>query len=64
MKSRIRLLVLAIVTVSMVGCVRIDIGDSKPTLGDQLVDLYAAKKSGVITDAEFENLRDQIIRSL
>lgn len=46
------------------GCVRVDIGEHAPTLGDQLIDLYEAREMGAITQAEFEDLRRRLVRAL
>ena len=45
------------------GCVRVDIGDSKPTLGEQIIDLYQAKQAGVISESEFKMLRLKLFKS-
>jgi len=45
------------------GCVRIDIGDEQepPTIGQQLIDLAQAHRKGVISDEEFEEIRNRLI---
>lgn len=63
MKSR--LVITLLVLASLVGCVRIDIGgEQTPTLGDQLMDLYEAKRAGVISEVEFDALRRELLGAL
>jgi hypothetical protein len=47
------------------GCSITDKGDtyrSAPTIGQDLVDLDRARETGAINDAEFDRLKDRIIR--
>lgn len=46
------------------GCVRVDIGDRLPTLGEQIIDLYKAKEVGAISEAEFKRLLIELTSSL
>lgn len=64
MKCRTRMLIAMVALVVLSGCVRVDIGDSKPTLGEQIMDLYQAKQAGVISEAEFKSLRLKLFKSL
>ena len=59
---RLSLFVAAFVALS--GCVRIDIGDRKPTLGEEIRELAALRSSGVVSDEEHDKLRKQVIRKL
>lgn len=50
----------------LTGCVKIDIGDHvrEATLGDKLVDLIAAKNTGVINEIEFADLKRKLLESI
>jgi len=65
MKSR-RLLLLLFLTgaVLTTGCVRVDVGDEMPTIGEELVELQQAKHLGAITDEEFKRLRKAVLARL
>jgi hypothetical protein len=54
---------LLLLTVSMGGCVRIEIGDhlTSPTLGKQLVDLDTAFQQGALDLMEFTRARDLLL---
>lgn len=54
MKFRIVAILAAVLLLG--GCVRVDIGDHLPTLGEQIIDLYKAKELGAISEAEFRRL--------
>ena len=41
-----------LVAVLATGCVRVDIGDNLPTLGEQLQDLDNAKELGLVDEEE------------
>lgn len=71
--KRIATTTLVLATLAMGGCVFAP-GDSnggnwkhepnKPTVGQQLMDLDRARDSGVITDAEFERAKRDILDSI
>ena len=63
MNSRFGFLGLLIV-LCLSGCVRVDIGEHAPTIGEQLMDLYQAHEIGAVTDAEFARIRNELIRAL
>ena len=54
MKSRV-IVLLGVMLLS--SCVRVDVGDNRPTLGDELRDLARARDAGTITDAEFAKVK-------
>jgi hypothetical protein len=56
--------VILIILLALGGCVRVDIGDNLPTVGEQLMDLYDAHASGVINDAEFKKMKARVLRSM
>jgi len=58
------LLLAALAAAAVSGCVRIDIGDESPTIGQELVDLERARDVGTITEAEFDRLRKTIVSRL
>ena len=62
MKSR--MLVLLFVCLAVSGCVRIDIGDSLPTIGEELIQLDQAQELGAITDEEFRRMRVALLSRL
>lgn len=64
MNSRARILLVVAAMLMLGGCVRVDIGDSKPTLGQQMVDLYQARQAGAISESEFKTLRVKLFQSL
>ncbi|MEX0942139.1 MAG: SHOCT domain-containing protein [Pseudomonadales bacterium] len=57
-------LISIVIVLLLQGCVRVDIGEHAPTLGDQLLDLYEARELGAITEAEFERLRRRLVSSI
>ena len=61
MKSSALILLVAVLAT---GCVRVDIGDNLPTLGEQLQDLDNAKELGLVDEEEFRKLRKQLITRL
>lgn len=63
MKSR-RLFLAAALAVLMTGCVRVDVGDNLPTVGEELVDLQQAHALGAVSEEEFRNLRRAILARL
>ncbi len=63
MKYRVwALIILACLATS--GCVRIDIGDDLPSIGEQLIDLEQARHLDAISDEEFKRLRRAILARL
>ena len=54
MKSRVIVLLLLM---ALGGCVRIDIGDTVPTLGEELMSLERARAAGIVTEEELSSLR-------
>jgi hypothetical protein len=53
--------VILIILLALGGCVRVDIGDNLPTVGEQLMDLYDAHASN---DAEFKKMKARVLRSM
>ena len=60
MKSSVLILLAVLAT----GCVRVDVGDNQPTLGEQLQDLDHAKELGLVDEEKFRKLRKQLITRL
>ena len=61
MKSKILLFVMVILLTS--GCVRVDLGETMPTIGEQILDLTDAYENGVISEDEFKRLRRKVLRN-
>ncbi len=60
MRSRVAML-FVVLALAMGGCVRIDIGDTVPTLGEELIDLQNAKDLGALTEEELASLRRMVL---
>ena len=64
MKSNVRWLVVMLAALMLGGCVRVDVGgDHKPTLGREMIDLYQARQSGAVNDAQYKRLLTKILSS-
>lgn len=61
MKSRLTI-ILAVLFVS--GCVRVDVGETLPTIGEELVELENARQLGAVTEEEFKKVRRAILTRL
>jgi hypothetical protein len=68
MKKSITLALMALCCMSLLsGCLAFSLGGgtktetTKPTVGDQLIDLKRAKDAGALTDAEFEAQKAKLL---
>ena len=60
--NRTVLLVLMVLAVLLnTGCVRVETGDSRPTIGEQIVDLVKAREIGAISEEEFHQMRRRVM---
>ena len=55
------LLALCLLTMLMGGCVRVDIGDTVPTVGEELIQLEQARQLGALSEEEFRQLRLAVV---
>ncbi len=64
--SRVRhvVLLVSMLTILLGGCVRVDMSESEPSLGEQLRELTTLYDQGFITKNEFVSLRQELIDSV
>lgn len=63
MKFSVRLGVIALLLLSVAGCVKVDTGSSTPTMGSEIIDLSRAKELGKLTEQEYQELRRKVLAS-
>ena len=53
-----------LVLASMSGCVRVELGEQRPTLGEEIRDLVEAREDGYLDDDEYMTLKHKLLRRL
>ena len=63
MKSKIQLILIALLLLSGTACVKVDTSAKSPTIGSEIIDLSRAKAIGALTDQEYQELRRKVLAS-
>ena len=66
MKKTIRIILAMVLLMTMISCIAVGTDkqeSTKPTLGEELIELKKAKDSGAISDQEYEELKEKLKKS-